>query len=180
MAQIPPKPQPESAGGCSPPAQSSVRGRPFQPGQSGNPAGRKPGVPDRRTRMAKAFAGEYDGIVQAIINKAKDGDMTAASLYLSRVEPPLRPKAERVTFKLDPAAPFADQAGAVLLAVSQGDLDPDTAKMLIDCISAAASLRKFDAFEAELALMREQMERLAMAGRGAGGVMFVDMNKERK
>jgi len=178
MAHIPP-PWGQKAEAPASSAPRAANGQ-FVSGASGNPAGRPPGIADRRNRVAKAFDHEFDAIAAAIVEKAKAGDTSAAALYLSRVEPPLRPKAERVTFKLDPAAPFADQAGAVLLAVSQGDLDPDTAKMLIDCISAAASLRKFDSFEAELALMREQMERLATAGRGAGGVMFVDMNKEPK
>lgn len=149
----------------------------FQKGKCGNPAGRPPGIVDKRNRISRAFDGEFDAIGAAIVAKAKSGDMAAAALYLSRVEPPLRPKAERVTFKLDPSAPLADQASAVLLAVSQGELDPDTGRMLIDCITAAASLRKLDSFEAELAQMRTHLQRLTAAS-GNGGVRYFDMEKE--
>lgn len=90
----------------------------FKKGQSGNPAGRPPGILDRRHRMAQAFGAEDNAVAQAVIDAAKDGDIAAAALYLSRVEPPLRPKAGRVTFKLDTTQPIATQAAAVLQAVA--------------------------------------------------------------
>jgi hypothetical protein len=145
----------------------------FKRGTSGNPAGRPPGIVDRRNRVAKAFDAEFDAIGAAICTKAKAGDMAAAALYLSRVEPPLRPKAEKVCFELRPDAPLADQASAVLLAVSRAELDPDTGKMLIDCITAAAGLRRFDEFAEELRQLREGMAELVKARGGRGGVLEV-------
>ncbi len=147
----------------------------FAPGRSGNPSGRPPGIVDKRNRVAKAFDHEFDSIGEAIVKRAKLGDMAAAALYLSRVEPPLRPKAERVSFKLDPGAPLADQANAVLLAVSQAELSPDDGRLLIDCITAAASLRKFDSFEDELRQMREHLARLTSAAGNSGGQVMFDM-----
>ncbi len=146
----------------------------FEKGVSGNPSGRPPGIVDRRSRVAKAFDAEFDAIGEAICTKAKAGDMAAASLYLSRVEPPLRPKAERVSFALRPDAPLAEQASAVLVAVSRAELDPDTGRMLIDCITAAAGLRRFDEFAEELRQMREHMEKLARAQGAQGGVMYYE------
>lgn len=146
----------------------------FVPGQSGNPNGRPVGIADKRHRVAKAFDHEFDAIGAAIVERAKAGDMAAASLYLSRVEPPLRPKAERVSFKLDPAAPLADQASAVLLAVSQSELSPDDGRLLIDCLAAAASLRKLDAFELELLNLRTQLAQLTRQRNIPGGVAYVD------
>lgn len=147
----------------------------FQKGKSGNPAGRPPGIVDRRNRVAKAFDHEFDAIGEAIVKRAKAGDMAAASLYLSRVEPPLRPKAERVTFKLDPAAPRHEQAAQIVAAVSAGELSPDDAKLLIDCIAAAASLHKLDTFEDELRQMREHLARLSAAAGNSGGQVMFDM-----
>lgn len=124
---------------------------PFKKGQSGNPAGRAPGIIDRRRRMAQAYIGEFDAVVTALIDKAKEGDVAAAALYLSRVEPPLRARAERVHFKLDSALPLADQAQQVVAAVAAGELDPDSGKLLVDCLTAAAGLKSIDEFEVRLA-----------------------------
>jgi Family of unknown function (DUF5681) len=174
MAVIPPWQQApdDSAPAVAAPRTQSGQ---FAPGRSGNPSGRPPGIVDRRNRVSKAFDQEFDAIGAAICMKAKAGDMAAAALYLSRVEPPLRPKAERVTFQLDPNAPFAAQASAIVLAVSRGELDPDTGKMLIECVTAAASLRKFDTFEDELRQMREHLARLTAAAGNSGGQVQFDM-----
>lgn len=146
----------------------------FVPGRSGNPSGRPPGIVDKRNRVAKAFDHEFDSIGEAIVKRAKQGDMSAAALYLSRVEPPLRPKAERTPFALDTTKPSAEQAAQVLAAVAAGDLDHDAGKALIDAIAGIAQLKRFDQFEAELALLRQQMQRIG-AATGTGGQVHFDM-----
>ena len=167
MALIPPPWEKAPDAPASPEVPRAANGR-FVPGHTGNPAGRPPGIVDRRHRVAKAFDAEFDAIGAAIVEKAKGGDMAAAALYLSRVEPPLRPKGERVTFQLDPKASLADQASAVLLAVSQGELPAETGKLLIDCITAAANLRAVDELEARLAALEA---RGSSEGRRAGVVI---------
>lgn len=145
----------------------------FKPGQSGNPSGRPPGIVDRRNRIAKAFDNEFDAVGAAIVAKAKEGDVAAAALYLSRVEPPLRPRAERIQVELDPSAPLAAQGQQVLAAAAAGDIDPDTARMLIDCLHSIAALRNVDELEERLAALEEQVQ----AGAGTshpGGVMFFE------
>jgi len=127
----------------------------FKPGQSGNPAGRKPGVRNKSNVVAAEFAKEGSEIARVVIEKAKEGDMSAASLVLQRLSPPLRPAAEKVTFALDPDAPVADQAKQILLAVSQGEIDPDTGKMLLDCLSAYIGMKDVETFLSELRKLRE-------------------------
>lgn len=175
MTHIPPPWEQMPEAPASVPAVPRAANGQFVPGASGNPAGRPPGLIDRRHRVAKAFDHEFEAVGAAIVEKAKDGDMAAAALYLSRVEPPLRPKGERVTFKLDPAAPLADQAGAVLVAVSQGELPAETGKLLIDCLTAAAGLRRFDEFDEQLRQLRELLERRELAAGASGGVLHYDM-----
>jgi hypothetical protein len=56
------------------------RGR-FVPGVSGNPAGKKPGTRHRATRLAEnLMAGDIEAGVNAVVNAAKQGDITAALL----------------------------------------------------------------------------------------------------
>ena len=72
-------------------------------------------------------------------------------MVLQRLSPPLRARAEKVTFQLTPDAPLSEQAAQILQAVSDGQIDPDTGKLLIDCIQSVAGIRAVDELEARLA-----------------------------
>jgi Family of unknown function (DUF5681) len=116
----------------------------WRPGQSGNPAGKKVGTLNKKTELAQAFHDEGAAIAQVVIDAAKAGDLRACELVLARLHPPLRARAQKVFFKLDPAASLTEQAQAVLLEVASGNVDPETGKMLIDCISSFGGLADVD------------------------------------
>jgi hypothetical protein len=101
----------------------------FQPGQSGNPAGKPKGARHRLTLLAeKLMDDEAEDVVRAVVDAAKKGDMTAARLVLERVSPPR--KGRTVAFDLPAVATPEDvlsALGAVLAAVSEGTLTPDEA-----------------------------------------------------
>ena len=60
--------------------------RPFRPGQSGNPAGKRPGTQNRVTMLAEQlFDGEAEAIVRKVIELAKGGDNTAIRLCFERI-----------------------------------------------------------------------------------------------
>lgn len=87
------------------------------------------------------------------------------SLWLSRLEPPLRPTAQRVQFELDVDSPIAGQAKQIVQAVARGEVDPDTGKQLLDMLSALVGLRDIEHFLAELRKLRGSQSPIA------GGVM---------
>lgn len=65
------------------------QGGQFRPGQSGNPAGKPKGARHRATEMVEALlSGEAGEIARAVVEKAKEGDMTAARIVLDRIAPP--------------------------------------------------------------------------------------------
>ena len=59
----------------------------FQPGQSGNPAGRPKGVPSKVVEYRALLNPEVPEILKVVVGKAKDGDLSAAKLILDRVYP---------------------------------------------------------------------------------------------
>lgn len=131
---------------------------PFVKGQSGNRAGKKPGTKNRKTLLREEL--EKDGSALAAAIKAaalnpESPDTTAMSLWLSRLEPPLRPRAERVQFALDPSKPLAEQAQQVVTACANGNLDPETAQMLVNVISSLAGIRQVDDFQARLEALEQ-------------------------
>lgn len=175
MANIPPP----WASAASQPQQTEASPSParrpdgtFAAGTSGNPAGPRKGSKQVRTQLAEALLDNGSALVQVAITKALKGDPSALALCLSRLVPVLKPKAERTPFALDTTKPSAEQAAQVLAAVAAGDLDHDAGKALIDAIAGIAQLKRFDQFEAELALLRQQMQRMGAASGNGGQVMF--------
>lgn len=114
----------------------------FQKGQSGNPAGRKPG----RTTGAKLrieLAKELPDILASLVKSAKDGDVQAAKLLLDRVLPALRPIDQGQSMVIDGDS-LADQGRAVLRGVAAGDLPAQTGAQLIGAIAGLAKIIELD------------------------------------
>jgi hypothetical protein len=119
-------------------------------GVSGNAAGRKPGQLDTRQKLQNAFADDAVDIVKAVVAKAKEGDVGAASIVLARLIPPLRQQTERVQFELSKDVPLSEQAEEIVLAVAQGLLDSETARMLISCLASVADMKAIENLEARV------------------------------
>ena len=124
--------------------------RGFAPGVSGNPAGRPKGLKDKKNRIAEEFEKDGSKVARVVIDKAMAGDMTAANLVLSRISPPLKTRAEKIVFSLDAKAPLTEQGRQILMGVAEGSIDPDTGKLLLDCLSNFVGLMQVDELDARL------------------------------
>jgi hypothetical protein len=114
---------------------------------SPNPAGRPKGVIDKRSKLSQALRDDGPDIVRVVIDAALNGDMTAASMVLNRIAPPLKATAEKVQFELSSDKSLAVQAEEILKAVSEGQVDPETAKILIGCINSVAGIKAVELLE---------------------------------
>jgi hypothetical protein len=62
------------------------RGRPFQPGQSGNPSGRPKGARNKATLVVEALLeNEAEALTRKVIDLALEGSMPALRLCLERL-----------------------------------------------------------------------------------------------
>jgi Family of unknown function (DUF5681) len=144
----------------------------FQPGQSGNPAGRPKGARDKRNVVAAEFEKEGSTIARVVVEAAKKGDMQAATLVLQRLSPPLRPRGLLCEFELTADASIAEQAKQIIAAVSRGQIEPETAKLLIDCLSMFVGIEDVEIFRAERARVMRSVT--AQLGQVRGGVLTHD------
>lgn len=129
-----------------------VRGMP-----SPNPLGRPKGIVDRRMQIAQGLFENAEAIVDAMVEKALEGDSGAASLILSRVLPSLRAQSERVQFDFDATASISEQMESVLQAVSEGSVSADVAKQILEAVAALQKMRDVEALVAQVKIIEQRL-----------------------
>jgi hypothetical protein len=101
----------------------------FLPGQSGNPAGKKPGTRNRATALREALKdGEDAAAARIVIDKALSGDAVAARFIVDRLMP--RPRSRTIELDLPQGAGAADilaASNATIAAMAAGEITPDEA-----------------------------------------------------
>src|SRR5713226_2536232 len=86
----------------------------FQPGQSGNPAGRPPGSRNKKTLAAEALLeGELERLTREAIDRAMDGDPLLLRLCITRLMP--APRGRRVQLDLAGGGTATDVAEVIEL-----------------------------------------------------------------
>lgn len=121
--------------------------------KSPNPAGRPKGIVDKRLRVGQQMLDDAGAIVRVMIDKALEGDASAAALILSRVLPALRSQSEKVAFDFDPTLPVSRQVEQVLAAIAGGQVAPDTGKLIIEAIGALSAVRATEELEQRIILL---------------------------
>ena len=138
-----------------------ARGRPFEPGQSGNPSGRPKGARNKATVAAEALLdSEAEALTRKLIELALGGNLAALRLCFERFLPPRRDRA--VSFdlpKIESAADALAASGAVLESCAAGTLSPGEAAEVMGLI--ASHLRAIELTQIETgmaALEKSQKE----------------------
>jgi hypothetical protein len=131
---------------------------PFEPGQSGNPAGKAKGTRNKVTLAIEALLdGEAEALTRKAIELAKAGDMAALRLCMDRLAPPRKDRL--VMFELPTITSAADAvkaSAALVAAVAVGDLTPAEAGELGKLIEAYVRALEATDFAARL----ENLERV--------------------
>jgi hypothetical protein len=118
----------------------------FQPGQSGNPAGRPPGSRNKSTVIVEKLLDDSAGELTTVaITRATEGDGAALRACMDRVAPRLRHRP--LDFALPNLETLADTPvafNAIAQGLAHGDLDLEEAaaltKVVRDFMAALAAL----------------------------------------
>jgi hypothetical protein len=141
----------------------------FVPGQSGNPAGKKPGTRNRATLLADALReGEGETAARLIIDKALAGHGVALRFLLDRLIPRRRDRA--IELDLPEGAGTGDvlaASNATIPAMASGEITPHEALTVTRVLDG--KLRALNAVRKEGA-MKKSRSPLAGEGRGEGAL----------
>lgn len=131
------------------------RGRPFEPGRSGNPGGRPKGSRNATTRIVEALLdGEAEELVRKAIELGKGGDGPALRMCLERLLPSR--KDSPISFDLPPIETVADAklaSAAVLAAVATGEITPNDGSAVMGLLVSHKLIVEATDFEARLSAL---------------------------
>lgn len=110
----------------------------WKKGQSGNPAGRKPGTRNKATMMVLSLMERgAEEIAATIVDAARSGDLSAARFVLDRLVPPMRERPIDIDLPNTDTVQGVDRAQqAIIEAVARGELLPGEGSVLAGLVEA--------------------------------------------
>ena len=132
--------------------QQKQRGRPFEKGRSGNPAGRRRGSRNRSTQAAQLLLeGEAEALTRKAVELALGGDPAALRLWLDRLIAPHRERLVPLALpRMRNSADIPGAMEAVGAAVARGVLAPGEAAEMARVIQTFIKVVETGEFESRL------------------------------
>ena len=123
-------------------------------GQSGNPAGRKPGTGEV-AKIRAAIADRVPELLAKLMAQALEGDTSAARLLLERAVAPLKAAEQPQALSL-PDGTLTEQGRAVLASVAAGELAPGQGAALLGALGTLARVAEVDELAARITALEEK------------------------
>jgi hypothetical protein len=124
----------------------------FQPGQSGNPAGRPRGLRNKKTIALEGLVdGEAEAVMQKMITLAKMGDDVAMRLCVERMMAPRRERPVPLALpRIETDADARRASADILEALAEGEITPKEAEHLLRAVAGAAVITQSSEIVARL------------------------------
>lgn len=147
------------------------RGKPFQPGQSGNPRGRPTGALNRATIASQTLLdGEAETLTRAAVELALQGNVQALKLCLERICPARKERPLSLALpEVEGAADLPRLTAAILGAVARGELETGQAAALASIVAAHGKALELMELEQRVSALEKQNERTERIDEARGG-----------
>ena len=129
----------------------------WKAGESGNPAGRKPGSGEV-AKLRAAIGERVPELLAAMMARALEGDVGAARLLLERAIAPLKAVEQTQALSL-PDGSLTDQGRAVLAAVAAGELAPGQGAQLLAAIGTLGKIAELDELAARITALESKHDK---------------------
>jgi hypothetical protein len=143
-------------------AKRRPRGKPFEPGVSGNANGRPAGSKNRSTLLFQGMVDEQGpALIKKAVQMALEGDSAVMRTLLALLLPPRKDR--HVTFELPAVASAEDALNAsrlVIAAVADGRLTPSEGAELAKALEVHIRLHTTVELEQGLATLEQQQGRV--------------------
>lgn len=126
----------------------------WKAGESGNPAGRKPGTGEV-AKIRAAIADRVPELLEKLMAQALEGDTSAARLLLERAVAPLKAAEQPQALTL-PDGTLTEQGRAVLACVAAGELAPGQGAALLGALGTLARVAEVDELAARITALEEK------------------------
>jgi hypothetical protein len=148
-AGTPPAPADNTAG--------KQRGRPFEPGQSGNPGGRPKGSRNRVTQAVETLIhGQAEALGAKAVEMALAGDASMLRALLSTLVSARRDRTVEFELpKIETAADVLAASSAVIAACAGGDVSPSEAGKIMELIATHVRTIEATEFDARLTALEK-------------------------
>ena len=134
-------------------------GRPFQKGQSGNPAGRPMGSRNAATQLAEALLdGEAAALTRKLVDLALAGDPAMLRLAVERIVPRRARTNAFALPEINSAADLAPAMAAIVRAASEGAITPFDAAELARMVETMLRATEIGGFDRRLAALEREVE----------------------
>ena len=124
----------------------------FAPGNKMGVHGRA-GTRQRTKIMGHLNEKDLNALLDDMMKDAQSGDTGAREWLLSRYVPPMKATMRPVRFSLD-ATDIGTAAQSIIVAISTGELAPDTGKLLLEGLNNAGNLGTLAQLNQELAALK--------------------------
>jgi hypothetical protein len=137
-----------------------ARGRPFEPGQSGNPSGRPKGARNKTTVAVETLLdNEAEALTRKVVAMALEGNIAALKLCIERLLPPRRDRAIEFNLpKIESAADAVAASGAVLESCAAGILSPSEAADVMGLIKTHLHAIELTQIESGMATLEKSQK----------------------